>query len=62
MSLMIKKFKICHHGLKQNYAFDYNLGPHAQKCIFYYNMNDVWFQYQCHYTNMLLVEGGMGKK
>jgi len=30
---------------KQNYTFDYNLGPHAKKYSFYYNMSHVWSQY-----------------
>jgi hypothetical protein len=28
-----------------NYTFDDNLGPHAKKYSFYYNMSHVWFQY-----------------
>jgi hypothetical protein len=26
-------------------TFDYNLGPHAKKLKFYYNMGHVWFHY-----------------
>jgi hypothetical protein len=31
MSLMVKKLNIYHNGYKQNYTFDYNLGPHVKK-------------------------------
>ncbi len=31
--------------VKKNYTFDYNLGLHAKKYSFYYNMSYVWSQY-----------------
>jgi hypothetical protein len=39
-----KKFKICHHGEKQNYKFDYNLGPPTKKKLFI-NLNHIRSQY-----------------
>jgi len=42
---MVKKVQNFPSWFKNNYTFDYNLGAHAKKYSFYYNMGHVWSQY-----------------